>query len=190
MKEDKKKIIVSLFVIFIMVSSIMGYIFGRSGVEKYKYNGYSFFKKNNEWKVKIEGEELGFSFFPEQVEDIEIDFDVKNILGDKVEIDTTYNPNSEYAEAMALAQFRFKQNIEKVSDSFIVRGVTEEGSEFNLPVVNCEDSTENIPVLYFEEVNNTEINLIDNCIILKGKDEIDILRANERILYSFLDIIQ
>lgn len=191
MKEEKKKIVISLFVIFLMVSSILGYMFGRSGVERYKHNGHSFFKRNNEWILDSEESELSFDFFPDQVGNIEMDFDAADILQDKAEIDMTSDPESEYAEAIAVSQFKFQQNIMEYSDSFVLLGMTGKDDEFNLPVVTCEDATEEIPVIYFKKSNTSNIKLAgDNCIVLEAKDEIDLLRLKDRLLYDYFGIIK
>ncbi|MBD3354747.1 hypothetical protein GF361_02050 [Candidatus Woesearchaeota archaeon] len=191
MKEEKKKIIISLFVIFLMVSSILGYMFGRSGIEKYKYNSFSFFKRNNEWVLDGDEGELSFNLFPEQVENIEMDFDAADVLQDKAEVDVTSDPESKYAEAIAVSQLSIQQNLMEYSDTFVVLGMTENDDGFDLPVIGCEDATESVPVLYFKESNSTGIKLEDNhCIILEAENELDFLRLKDRLLYSYIGIIK
>ena len=51
-REEKKKLfskqnIVSMFIVFIMVTSVVGYMFGKDGGEKFKYGDYSFLRKGN-----------------------------------------------------------------------------------------------------------------------------------------------
>jgi hypothetical protein len=189
MKEEKKRLVISLFIVFIMVSSVIGYMFGSGGAEKYEYNDHSFIKRNNnEWLLKYNGENLIFNLFPEQVEDIEVNFDVSEALGGKAEIDTTFDPDDELAEAIALAQYTFSEVITKTSDSFVMVGMTEE-NEFDLPIINCEDATDKVPVLYFKKSDSTSVELEDNCIIIEAKSAIDILAVKDRILYGLLGII-
>ncbi|MBR9691992.1 hypothetical protein GOV06_04340 [Candidatus Woesearchaeota archaeon] len=192
-REEKKKLfskqnMVAMFIVFIMVSSVIGYMFGKEGGEKFKYGDHSFLLRNKEFILKTDNEELSFDFFPADVDDIETDFDVSDVIKGVAEIDFTSDPDDKHAEIIALAQYRFQQVLERVSNTYVLNGMTSK-NEFNLPVITCEDATESIPVLYFKKANVTSIILENNCIIAQAKSEVDILRVKDRLLYGLLGII-
>ncbi|MBW2995819.1 hypothetical protein KY332_00805 [Candidatus Woesearchaeota archaeon] len=188
MKEERKRLIVSLFIVFIMVTSVIGYMFGKDGGEKVDYNDYSFLRKGREWTVRVDGKELNFNFFPAEVENINISFDL-GLLKNKVEIDTTSDLEDKYAEAIALAQYQMQGSLAKISNTYVLIGLTDE-NEFNMPVIDCEDASAFVPVIYFKESNITKIDEVNSCIIVEAKNEMDILRIKDRIVYEMVGIIR
>ena len=191
--EPKKRLfskqnIVSLFIVFIMVSSVIGYMWGRGTGEKVKYKDYSFLRKGRAWVLKTQNGELAFDHFPSEIENINLSSETIDRLKGVVEIDSTSSINSSYAEAIAKAQYDMQQVLGTVSNTYIRVGLTDE-NEFNLPVIICKDSTYTIPVLHFKKSNSTNILIDGDCIIGEAKSEIDILRIKDRILYGLLGII-
>ena len=192
-RQEKKKLfskqnIVSLFIVFIMVSSVIGYMFGRDGGEKLKYGDHSFLRRGREWVLRTDKGELTFDYFPAEVENINLSSGVVDLLNEKKEIDSTSSANDSYAEAIALAQYSLMQNLDKISDTYLRIGMIDE-NEFSLPIITCEDATESVPVLYFKKSDVTKVEVKDNCIIAEAKGELDILGVKDRLLYGLLGII-
>ncbi|MEE9525191.1 MAG: hypothetical protein V3V78_01120 [Candidatus Woesearchaeota archaeon] len=188
MKEEKKKLIISLFIVFIMVSSGIGYMFGKDGGEKYKYNDHSFLKRGNEWVLKVDGGELVFSYFPETVENIDLNFDISALNG-LVEIDTTSDPDDKFKGKIAEAQYKMQDVLGKASNTYILNGMTDE-NDFNMPIIGCDKATSLVPVIYFKESNETKIEKVGECIIAEARSELDVLALKDRILYGMLGIIE
>jgi hypothetical protein len=192
-REENKKLlskqnIVSLFIVFIMVTSVIGYMFGKDGAESFKYKDYKFFRKGNEWILKVGGGELNFNFFPTDVENINLSSEAINRLEGVIEIDSTSDVNDSHAKIIALAQYSMQQVLGQVSTTYIRVGMTSE-NEFDLPIITCNDATVAVPVLFFKEANATNVELKNNCIIAEAKSEIDIVRIKDRLLYGILGII-
>ena len=178
---------VSMFIVFIMISSVIGYMWGKDIGDKFEYKDYSFLRKNNQWMLKHDKNELYFDYFPEEVENIDIGTDAVARLRGVIEIDSTYSANDSYAEAIAKAQYDMNEVLWVVSNTYIRAGMTEE-NEFDLPVINCNDSTAAVPVLYFKKSNITRVTL-DECVIAEAKSDVDIIRIKDRLLYGILGII-
>lgn len=60
---------------------------------------------------------------------------------------------------------------------------------FDMPIITCEDATPVVPIIYFKQSNQTKVSLEENCIIVEARNNIDILRIKDRLLYSMLGII-
>ena len=192
-REEKKKLfskqnMVSLFIVFIMVSSVIGYMWGKDTGESFKYKDYKFFRKGREWTLKADGIELAFDNFPTDVESINVSSDIIDRLKGLIEIDTTCDENDSHTEVIAKAQYSMWDVLSKTSNTYVRVGMIDE-NEFNLPVITCDDASADIPVLYFKRSNMTEVETEDNCIIIEAKNEIDVLRVKDRILYGLLGII-
>jgi hypothetical protein len=188
-KLFSKKNIVSMFIVFIMVSSVVGYMWGKDIGEKFKHNDYKFVREKGGWTLKVEDTKLFFNYFPTEVEDIDIGSDIINRVNGVIEIDSTSSENDSFVEAIAQAQFSMQQELNKVSNVYIRVGMLEE-NEYDFPVITCADATVMIPVLYFRKSNETKVELDENCIIAEAKNNYDVIRIKDRLLYGMLGIIE
>ncbi len=65
----------------------------------------------------------------------------------------------------------------------------------NLKIVDCKDASPYVPVVKYETVNrsvingSTNITFSNNCIILRGASEPALVEVGDRLLYSYLGII-
>jgi len=189
-KKQKMNLFLVIFISLIMVSSIFGIMFSgyRQNQFSIKYNGIRFVRENNQVLTTINDKKLFFDYFPTEVEQIELSQDIKNALINKPEIDTTSEVNDTFSEEIALAQY----NMPLALNSFNIytRSGFTTTNKFNLPVITCEDSTQAVPIIFFKQSNQTKITLENNCIIAEARNNIDILRIKDRIIYTLLGIIR
>ena len=192
-REEKKSFwskrnMVSLFIVFIMVSSAIGYMWDREGARREEYNGYAFVIKESQWVTKIDKNEVGFDYFPTEVEDVNVSSEIINRISNTLEIDATYDVNDSYKEGIALAQQRMDEAL-LLKSLYLRKGMTGE-NEFELPIITCKNATSSVPVIYFKRSNQTEIILEGNCIIAKARTEADFIRVKDRLLYGMFGIIK
>ena len=187
-KLFSKKNIVSIFIIFIMVSSAIGYMFGKDSGTSQKYNGYKFLQKGRSWALRIEGNELLFDFLPGDLENIAIDEGVKGILSEKVQIDTTSDGDDELKEAIAKAQYDMTEILGLASETYVRIGLSEE-NEIGLPMIDCESATASVPVVYFLKANETSVKIEGNCVVAKAKNDLEMLAIKDLMIYEILGII-
>ena len=192
-KEEKnrlfsKKNMVSAFIIFIMVSSVIGFMWGRSGsVQKEEYKGMVFVLKENQWVIEINDMNFEFDFFPTETENINVSPSIASKMKNTLEIDSTYNLNDSQAKAIVLSQYRMSQILARLN-IYLRMGLADE-NDFNLPIIDCDDATDLVPVLYFESSNQTKISLKGNCIIAESRNADDFIRIKDRLLYAILGVI-
>ena len=189
-KKEKKKWGLILFIVFIMIGTSFSFVFfGFSQItNKVKYDGVSFVDNGNIWIAKIDGREAAFSFLPNDVESVSAFDDFAGKLQGKFEIDVTYDLNSTYKESIALAQHQMGLTL-AAYNIFVRKGFTTNNT-FNLPVITCNDSTLNVPVIYFKYGNSTNIHSNNDCIIAEAATNADFIKAKDRLLYGILGVMK
>lgn len=189
-KREKKKWWLILFIVMIMVGTSFSFVFyGFSGSNaEVKYNGLTFVKFPDHWEAKINGKPAAFSFLPNDVENIAALDDSFKTLQGKLEIDVTYDSNSTYKEAIALAQHQMALTLEKYG-IFVRKGFTSNNT-FNLPIITCSNATFNVPVVYFREGNSTTIHNENSCIIAEAPLNAEFIKAKDRLLYGMLGVMK
>ncbi|MBU0628566.1 MAG: hypothetical protein KKC75_05220 [Nanoarchaeota archaeon] len=189
-KEKKSKwgMVLVIFITLIMVSSILGFIYSSSdNTTQFKYNKIKFKRTNYGWSASINHKNFLFDYSPVDVEPIELSPEISSFISNKPEIDSTSIINDTFAEEIALAEYNMNLALNKMS-IYLRSGFTANNT-FNLPIITCDDATYSIPVIYFMQSNETKITLQNNCIIAEARNNIDILRIKDRLLYSIVGVI-
>jgi len=190
MRKEKKSIwglVITFFIVFIFVSSIIGFIYSGE-TDSFKYNDLKFKRTQTQWFTTINNQRLTFDYFPSEVEHIELSDDIKITIKNKPEIDTTSDIDDIFLEEISLAQYNMALTL--ASTNIYVRGGFTANNTYDMSIITCEDATAAIPIIHFKQSNQTKVTLEDNCIIAEARNNIDILRIKDRILYSILDIIE
>lgn len=187
-KEKKSKwgAILVFFIAFIMISSIIGFLYGGE-TDTFKYKDIKFTRTQNQWFTTVNNQKLTFDYFPTEVEQIELNQDITTTLLNKPEIDTTSKINDTFSEEIALAQYNMALTLNNLN-VYLRRGFTTNNT-FNLPIITCKGATFAVPIIYFKQSNETKITIEDNCIVAEARNNIDILRIKDRLLYSMLGIM-
>ncbi len=188
-KKEKTKWALIVFIIFIMIGTSVSFVLFdfQPQNDVIKYNGIRFVKYTDRWEATINGNAAAFSFLPNEVENVIVSGDSVKRLQDKYEIDFTYDLNSTYKEPIALAQHQMGLTL-AAYNIYLRKGFTGNNT-YEIPVISCKDSTENVPVVYFAYGNETSIHLEGDCIIAQGKENSDFIRLKDRILYGILKVI-
>lgn len=187
-KKNKGGIILASFIALIMVGSILGIVMSDRRSNQFKYKDIKFRQDSNGWSTVINNQKLIFDYFPADVEQIELSQDIIAALTQRPEIDTTSKINDTFSEEIALAQYNMALTLSNLN-IYIRQGFTTNNT-FNLPILTCKDATAAVPIIYFEQSNQTKITLEKNCIIAEARNNIDILRIKDRLIYSLLGIIR
>ena len=189
-KKEKRRWGLIFFIILIMIGTSVSFVFfGFSGAdETAKYNGIKFVKFPDRWEANINGIPAAFSFLPSEVESVSAIDDFSKKLQNKIEIDATYEPNSTFAQSIALAQHQMSLTL-GTYNIFVRKGFTT-NSTFNLPIISCSNSTSNVPVIYFKQGNLTSIHSEDYCIIAEASANADFIKVKDRILYGMLGVMK
>lgn len=188
-KSERNKKIMVFFMAFVMIGSVFGVIFfGYNQQEnKVKYNDFVFLKREGLWFTKLNGEEAVFNYLPDNVVNINLSSDILSRLNNLIEIDATSAFNDSFKEYIALAEHQMTFSLSNFN-IYVRSGFTTE-NEFGMLIITCEDATQNVPVVYFTESNETRVYLQNDCIIAESKDGSDFLRIKDRLVYNILGIL-
>ena len=191
-KKEKRNWGVIIFLIVIMIGTSFGFILNgfSPASDKKKYNGFTFSlePRENIWTSKINGREAAFSFLPTEVENVPAPGDLQQRLQGRYEIDSTSDFSSRFNQSIALAQHQMGLTL-GVYDIYVRKGFTK-NSSFDLPIITCDGSTQNVPVIYFRQGNSTGISLNQSCIIAEAASNAEFIRVKDRLLYSALGVIR
>jgi hypothetical protein len=192
MEEEKKKFwskrnLVALFIIIVMVGSSAGFIFGRDEGYSSKYNGLKFKLINNVWLTKINDQEVRFHFHPAEVENLS----VSNDSIEKLDMPSIYftfeaGKNLQYVD---MVRYEFITSLQEQLNIYVTSGVLNKTEEYNFPVINCENATEEMPVLKFIFSNETRVYSDGNCVIAEAQSEQEMLAISDRIRYGLFGVI-
>ena len=189
-KKEKKKLGLIFFIIIIMIGTTFSFVYyGFSGVdEKVRYNGIVFVKFPDRWEAKINGISAAFSYQPAETQNIEVVGSLADRLREKPEIDATYDYNVTFAPVIALAEHQMSLTLANYG-VYLRQGFTT-NTTFNLPIITCNDSTQNVPVIYFRYSNSTNIHMENDCIVAEASTNADFIKVKDRLQYGMLGVMK
>jgi len=166
-KEFKlKKLILPLFIIFIMVFSIFGYFSASNEtIEKEEYHGFSFVKSDQGWLTYKEDRPLLIQTDPsllESISEISISLDELNTAQ---KIYLTFNPQ----EDIYRASNQLSIQLSSLINTPIVLACTEDVEECsNTPLKTCRDATNSVKVIQFKQSEIPKMSYENNCLSTEG----------------------
>ncbi|MFH1182551.1 MAG: hypothetical protein V1702_06335 [Candidatus Woesearchaeota archaeon] len=194
MARNLGKILITILIVVVMVSSIIGFVFsdismGGQNTNSLSYNGYTFTQSNTGVEMKLNGQTLAFSYLPSQVDFIPLNGTVLEPLTATRMAYITSDANSTNAIAMGGFTYTVSEAL-KAKGSFGVQAFIASNA-FSKPVVTCLNATKFVPVILVQDsFNTTEIYLENNCIIVNATSSIDIERLGDRLSYGILGVIE
>lgn len=156
----KTGIILVIFIIFIMVTSILGY-FGGESEEVVKYKDYKFVKVQNGWMGYVNDKKVLLSNNPNELENISLGIKLKDLNSAK-KIYLSLNPE----DNVVLYNF---ENILSLLTLAPVRACNEDMPTCeNLPLKTCNDAETNVKIILIKKQEKLEYGYTNNCLYIKG----------------------
>ena len=188
-----KKVLLSIVIGFVIVSSVIGFTFSAIpfGLQpqdtSLKYSGYEFFPTQNGVGTIIDDQIYEFTNLPGDVENLDIG-DITSKISNSPMVYVTSDPNSSLASAISGVEFTMGRVLEKNYNTFIEVAFTA-GNPHGKRIITCEDATVFIPVLLFNFTNTTtDITEQNNCVIINVDSEVSLNRIRDKIVYELLEI--
>ncbi len=183
-KKNKMGIWVIILIVVLMLTSTIGYVF--KGGSKEKYNDFSFSRTDDgRWYTKINGKQFAFNYFPSDLESINLSSEIIDKIKNTNMVYFTHDPENHYSGDIALLKEMFWPYFQIYADNGLTLNNT-----FNLPVIDCDNATTALPVIYFKESNQTGFYLDNNCIICELRPGEDFTALKERLLYSLFGVME
>jgi len=176
-----KSKVLSIFISFILVSSIVGYMFSGSGDESIKYKGYKFVNDRGNWIGNVNGQRIFISERPDLLENISGPDLELNYLNSMNKIYLSMNPEDKLDSSLYL----FSLNILSKLKPVITRSCIDDSEEcYNTPLKSCEDATANTFVIIIER-GEEDILYNNNCLEING-DTGNILKYLDKLTLNLL----
>ena len=190
-KREKKRWGLIAFIVLIMLGTSFSIFFNgfQSQSQIVKHNGLKFVNNGNFWVAKISGRDAAFNFLPADVENIP-SADFSKLLQGKYQIDSTSEVNGTFREPIALVQYQMGLTLQTYN-IYLRKGFTTNttfGSQ--IPIIICNNATQNVPVVYFTKSNSTSISVKENCVVAEALTSTDVIRVKDRLLYGILGVIK
>jgi hypothetical protein len=187
-KENKKlNIIMAVFIAVLMVGSIAGYMWTGNN-ESLNYKEYNFKVKGEQLTTEINNQNYYFYYHPTDLISLNVSEQAKQALINSELIYVTFDPYTEDIVYVEQARFDLTNEFLKTGKAMI-NGQSKD-SEYDLPLIDCNNATEFIPVIYFRAGNKTEIYNEGNCIIAEASFEQAFIALKDRIMYTILGILE
>lgn len=174
-----------IFISFIMITSIIGFIGGSGGSSTVRHNDQKFKALDQFWTTSLDGATYTFDNHPLTIAKVEMSDEAQAMLQGKPQIDFTSSENSSFAESIALAEYNLGLNLQ---NSVYMRLGFSENNSFDFPIITCADASASVPVISFVDGNSSSLSLVDNCLIATVRYNGDIHLVKDRILFAILGI--
>lgn len=181
-QSGKGGVYIALFIAFIMISSVIGYLYtgDANGDPNLSYNGFSFTSTQQGWVTTINGQQRTFTYHPTEATAISLPLATISLLT-QGQVYVSYNPNSTEVETLALAQFALIKALQE--QNIPALPATTQPTAFNTTVITCESGKR---ALILEEASETKITAQNTCILAVGNP----ILIKDRILYGLYGVMQ
>lgn len=185
------KIWMSVIIAGLMILSVIGFVLVDTGSSdyKHKFGDYTFYRTQQGWRSKINGQDLFFNFLPDSVSQIPLDEITKTVLTSTPIIAVSYDPNDHSAQSMGQLQYYLEQLLNPLGKVFVQRGLINATAYPALSEISCHNASKSMPVIVFEHQNLTQVISDDFCIRAQVASGQDLFMITDRILYVILGVL-
>ena len=182
-KWYKSKTFMGWFIIIVMVASSIGFALIQGQGEKSserEYKGFKFYQQQQGWFTRINEQQFSFRYLPEELENISMG--TINTGTNKNYI--LYDPSEE--------ELNKDYFYRRVGSILVYMGITPQlacSKEEDCPNIPVRDCKEGFSMIYLKYGNETKAYNEDNCLIAEAKDNVELDKISERIIYKLLGIM-
>lgn len=180
-----KKKFMGSFIVVIMILSLAG-VFTTDfdeGKKAKEINGKLFYPYQEGWFTYINNQQIGFSYLPDELEDIQtipyINFDSQKVY---LIIDPTIKNLTFDSSKQRLAYFLDQKNILSVNACN-----QEQNCPDSMPIKNCEDINEQAILL--KSGSKPRIYKDYMCYVIEADTSLNLFKVSEKLIYQMLGVI-
>lgn len=166
---EQKKVLISLFLAFLMISSVAGFIVGNpldGGDTRIKVGDQTYIQTTQGFMTYLGDNQILISSDPRNIplyKGLE-DFTLEK-LNSASRLYFTFNPSDNLQNSFAY----FDANIRPRLTRSITTACTVDSPECEtLPIITCEDATENNIVIQISSSETSSLTFDNNCLLLQG----------------------
>ena len=188
-ETNKGAIWMGVFVIVIMIASTLAFVFNDTqGSGSPKYNGYDIRvnSQNNRFILELEDTVHSFYYHPTELELYEYDSSITQLLLSSPVLTISFDPTVE-PELLAY-QDLFRLELAQSIPKPFVSGITMESDDYDIPVLNCGNSTIQQPIIVLNNSLQTGIVKDGTCVIVNARG-LKLLRMKDLLTYRLLGVM-
>ena len=191
-QKSKAGVYISIFLAVIMIGGVAGiFLSNPSSDSQFSYGKYDFKNVNGIWITKISGKEKAFYYLPEQIINLNVSDAAVQIIKNSQGVLISFDPElNETSKAQAVDIFKFE-----LVDALITSnkqagfGISKKINS-TLPYVTCENSSAYVPVMSLSYGDETDIKLINTCILVSARDEYALLSLLDYLKYKIYGVLE
>ena len=163
------KLILPLFIAFIMIFSVVGFAISQSFYttpqEQITYDGLNFVQnQQGSWLTYINRNPVSIFTYPPFLGNVILPEVSLSDLNSANKLYVTFNPDENVNQAIVEFQTNLLPYLNQVNQACI----TDSPSCANLPIRSCLDATEESKVIQFQEADVPLVVYQDNCLLIQG----------------------
>jgi hypothetical protein len=193
-REERKgflstKNIIGIFIVAIMVLSGVGYMWDRN-TSTNEYQGHKFSQTTAGWVTTIDGKQLTFSFYPDDLSHLNLSSDAAQYLSSVKMFYIVFDPNDSLVPDFEVARMSLENELPLTKGIYPTTAVTAKDSVYAaFPIASCANATILVPVVYLKSGESTQIIEQGPCIILVARDSYDVPVLIDRLRYGLYGIM-
>jgi hypothetical protein len=198
-KTDEKrtaKIMISVVIAVIMISSVLAIMFSGYAPEKQKltYGGFTFEQQTSQgmiyYTTDVNKVKIRIQSYPSDLSTIDLDNETGMIIRDAQVFYISRPVNSPFPDYIALSSFDLEESFRSLN-RYISQGLSDTNKGYeNLPIITCLNATQSVPVILYVDTNDTaRISREGTCIKLEASNGMDFIRLKDRIVLKAAGIM-
>jgi len=188
--SSTKKVVISVFFAFIMVSSMLAIMFsGYNQSTDIEYDGHIFKQQGGYWVTKLDKTQIKIMSNPSNLAPLKVDDAIAQKLSTGYQLFISTPLTSQYKEYAGQAAY-------DLADYLTTKGIqssvaiSDDNTGYpKVPLITCENATAALPVVMFEETNQSSITLEGNCIRISGTTGSDFIAYKDRLVLKLSGIM-
>jgi len=198
--NQNKKTTIAAIIVFIIIISITSLLIlkvtNKDNPDKYVYNNFRVFKNQDFIGYTIIGYLKQQPYYfrirndPKKTENITLQGNIRDLILKKPTIYLTMKPN--LTSKTVIAALEISNIISRKLGIFnreTIGAITSHVPKNPTPVITCKNVNSTANVIHFKLSDETKVYLENNCIIVQGTNEWEIIRAADRLVYHMLQVI-
>lgn len=189
--SNNAKIIITIFTGLIMITSIIGFLGnGNDDPNAVLYGNYSFSQVQGTWITQVNDQKTVFYSSPYDAEKFNITQDAIQAIKNSPAVYVTFDPEIKDIQYIDIARFDLAEDLKNKFNIVMLSGISSMSTVYPLEIIDCNNATAKVPVIYFKEGNKTEVSYFGNCLVLEAPSSQLNLRLKDRLMYGLYGIIK
>jgi hypothetical protein len=160
-----------------------------NNLDNEKYNDFKLFNNGQFWVLNYNNKDINFLYFPSSIDYINISKNAINIINNTEYIFFSFDPNDKYINNLELIRMEFEKEMNFNFNKNIISSILNNNSVvYSFPVIDCNNATQNVPVIIFKSGNQTGFDYENNCIIATTNQG-NFRLLKERLIYGLIGVI-